>query len=374
MNGLTVRPVEGASDLKTFIRFPWRVYREKYPDPNWVPPLLVSEKGLLDREKSPFYEHGDAQLFLAERNGKPVGRIAGIVNDLHVSFQEEQVGFFGFFESFNDPTVAKALVDAAADWVRERGLEAMRGPMNYSTNETCGLLIEGFDEPPTVMMTHNPPWYADLLTGTGMVESKEMISYILMADANVERIIKIADRARERAGVRFRPIDMKHFAEDVALLKEVYNDAWEKNWGFVPMTELEFDHMAKDLKPVVDPDYVKLAFVGDDIAGFALSLPDINQVLIKMNGRLLPFGWLKLMTGLGKIDHARVMALGVKKKYQRLGLGALFYSDAFGVALRKGYRSGEASWILADNADMRKPLEQMGGRINKRYMIYDLPL
>ena len=372
---LTIRAVEDGADLRRFIRFPWSLYRDRYPDPYWVPPLLSSERALLDKRRCPFFEHGDAHYLLAERDGRPVGRIAAIANDLHVEFHQEPVGFFGFFESIHDREVASALVQAAGDWVRRRGLPVMRGPMNFSTNESCGLLIDGFEEPPTVMMTHNPPWYADLLAAAGMTPTHELLSYRLEADSTrSERIFKIAEKARKRAGIEFRPINMKRFAQDVALVKEVYNDAWERNWGFVPMTDAEIDHMAKDLKPVVDSDLVLLAFINGELVGFSLALPDINQVLHRMNGRLFPLGFLTLMRGLKKITHARIMALGVKKRYQGIGLGSLFYAETIRRAVGKGYRSGEASWILADNIDMRRPLEEMGGRINKRYMVYEQSL
>jgi len=370
-----VREVAGSGgELRSFIRFPWEIYRKRYPHPNWVPPLLSTEKTLLDKSRSPFFEHGDAAYLMAFREGKPVGRIAGIINDRHVEFHEEKVGFFGFFESVKDQAVTDALVRAAADWVRERGMEVMRGPMNFSTNETCGLLVDGFDEPPTIMMPYNPPWYETQLLATGMEPVQLLLSYYIPADWDIQRIIRVAEKAREKAGVRMRALDMSRFREEVDLLKGIYNDAWEMNWGFVPMTDAEFDHLAKDLKPVVDPDFVKIAFLGEEPVGFALTVPDVNQVLIRMNGRLLPFGWLKLLFGLKKIDVARVIALGVKKPYQGMGLGSMFYADAFDVANRKGYRGGEASWILEDNADMRKPMEAMGAEINKRYRVYDLAL
>jgi GNAT superfamily N-acetyltransferase len=374
VSGLRVRRVEGAADLRTFIRFPWRIYRDRYPDPNWVPPLLISERALLDPQKSPYFEHGDACYLLAERDGVPVGRIAGIVNDLHVSFQEEEAGFFGFFECIDDAEVAGALVHEAAAWVSERGLKCLRGPMNFSTNETCGLLIEGFDSPPTIMMTHNPPFYAPLLEGTGMQLVKVLLSYEVTAGPLTDRMLTVAERTRKHTGVTFRPIDMKRFREEVDLLKSVYNEAWERNWGFVPMTDAEFEHLAADMKPILDPDLVLLAFVKGEMAGFSLAVPDVNQVLVRMNGRLLPFGWLKLMRGLKKVDRVRVIALGVRKDFRRLGLGSLFYAESMRVALEKGIRAGEASWILEDNQDMRKPIEMLGGTINKKYAVFELPL
>ncbi|MFO7768168.1 MAG: GNAT family N-acetyltransferase [bacterium] len=372
---LEVREITGTGrELQQFIRFPWRIYRGLYPHPNWVPPLLSAEKALLDKSRSPFFEHGDAAYFMAFLEGRPVGRIAGIVNDLHVEFQREEAGFFGFFETVQDQAVTDALVGRAADWVRERGLKTMRGPMNFSTNETCGLLVDGFDEPPTIMMTYNPPWYETQLLTAGLEPVKLLLSYFIQADSDIERIIRIARKAQEKAGVEMRALDMSRFEEEVDLVKGIYNEAWERNWGFVPMTDAEFDHLAKDLKPVVDPDFVKIASIEGEPVGFSLTVPDVNQVLIDMNGRLFPFGWIRLLLGLKRIDVARVIALGVKKEYQGIGLGSMFYADAFDVARRKGYRGGEASWILEDNTDMRKPMEAMSAEVNKRYRVYDLAL
>jgi len=374
VSDLRIRRVESGADLRTFIRFPWRIYRGRYPDPNWVPPLLVSERALLDRDRCPFFEHGDAVYLLAEREGRPVGRIAGIVNDAHVSFHQEEVGFFGFFECFEDPEAATGLVSEAGAWVAERGLKTMRGPMNFSTNETCGLLIEGFDSPPTIMMTHNPLFYTRLLTGAGLAPVKTLLSYEVTAGPVTDRILAVAEKTRQQAGVTFRSIDMKRFRAEVDLLKSVYNEAWERNWGFVPMTDAEFEHMAADMKPILDPDLVLLAFVNGQMAGFSLTFPDANQVLIRLNGRLLPFGWLRLLRGLKKVDRVRVVALGVRKDFRRLGLGSLFYAESMRVAIEKGLRAGEASWILEDNLDMRRPVELLGGKINKKYAIYELPL
>ena len=374
MSDVRVLPVEDGADFRRFITFPWEIYRRREHLPNWVPPLIASEKALFDRRRCPYFEHGDARFFLARRNGRPVGRIAAITNDAHVDYHGEKTGFFGFFESIRDQEVTNALVAAAADWVRERGLELMRGPMNYSTNETCGLLVDGFDEPPTVMMTYNPPWYSELLEGAGMKPAKELLSYLVRNDQLPDRILHIAEKTKHKASIEFRRLNMKRFEEEVALIKEIYNDAWERNWGFVPMTEAEIDHMAAELKPVVDPDLVLLAFIGGQMAGFSLALPDVNQILLGMNGRLFPFGIFKLLAGRKHINHARVIALGVRKIYQGLGLGSLFYAETFKTAVEKGYLSGEASWILEDNEEMRRPMELMGAVINKRYMVYELPL
>ena len=216
--------------------------------------------------------------------------------------------------------------------------------------------------------------YPYLYLCTGMEPVKLLLSYFIPASNEVERIVRISEKARKRAGVELRALDMSRFEKEVDLIKGIYNDAWERNWGFVPMTDAEFDHLAADLKPVVDPDFVKIALIDGEPVGFSLTVPDVNQVLVKMNGRLFPFGWIKLLFGLKKIDVARVIALGVKKKYQGIGLGSMFYADAFDVARRKGYRGGEASWILEDNVEMRKPMEAMGAEINKRYRVYDLAL
>ena len=371
-----IERVDGRSALDEFLRLPWRIYRD---DPVWVPPLLHDQRTLLDREKHPFHQHADVEYFLArDAGGEPVGRIAAIVNHLHNEFHEERVGFFGFFESIDDAAVARALLDAAEAWLRERGMQAVRGPMNFSTNEECGLLVEGFEHPPVVMMTHNPPYYEALLRGAGYAKEKDLLAWDLdptkHGGAPPERLERSEERLLRRAGVTIRPLRMKDFDRELARVEEVYNDAWERNWGFVPMTSAEFAFMAKQLKPVVDPGLCLIMESGDEPVGFALALPDFNQALRHIDGRLLPFGIFKLLWHKRKIDRCRVITLGVKQRLRGRGLDALMYLYYFREAPRLGYPRGECSWILEDNLEMSRALERMGAYPYKTYRILGKPL
>lgn len=369
-----IRPVESRAERKTFVRLPWRIYPESYPA--WVPPLLSEEYKRIDRQRNPFFGHGDARLFLAYRNGEPAGRIAAIENRQHNEFHADRVGFFGFFEAENDADVAGALLDSASDWLRQRGLESMRGPTNFSTNEECGLLVQNFEQPPYVMMTYHPPYYAELLEGWGMEKAKDLVAYeITYEEFDQERFAGL-DRLIQRAklDIRVRSLDMKRFEQEVALVRDLYNAAWERNWGFVPMTDEEVEHMAKQLKPVVDPELVLFGEIDGEPAGFALTLPDINQALRHANGRLLPFGILKVLWHMRRIDGIRILTLGLKEQYRRTGLAAKFYFEIFKRGSAKGHTRAESSWILEDNQVMRSGVERMGFRHYKTYRLYERDL
>lgn len=369
--GLRVTPVRGRRELKQFLHLPWKIYEG---DPLWVPPLLHDVSTLLDRQRHPFHEHAEVEYFLAWRDDEAVGRVAAIVNRLHNEFTGDRIGFFGFFECVDDQGVADALFAAADRWLAERGMDTVRGPMNFSTNEECGLLIDGTAEPPLVMMTYNPSYYPRLIENAGFEKAKDLLAYILHTPEKPTRLSKRVMRAAERNGIRVRPIDMKRFDEEVALLEEIYNAAWERNWGFVPMTPAEFAFMAKQLKPVVDPNYALVAEVDGDPVGFGLALPDFNQALKHINGRLLPFGLLKLLWHKRNIDQVRIITLGVKAGYRRLGLDALMYLRIYEQAETDAIKRGECSWILEDNWDMRRAIERLGGTVYKVYRIYDKPL
>jgi GNAT superfamily N-acetyltransferase len=362
------------ADRKSFVRFPWRIYPGSYPA--WVPPLLSEEQKRIDPERNPFFQHGEAALFLAYANGKPVGRIAAIENRQHNEFHDDRVGFFGFFESIDDPEVAGALLDEAAAWVRGRGLTSLRGPTNFSTNEECGLLVENFEDAPYVMMTYNPPYYAALLEGWGLAKVKDLVAYeVTYADFDQERLAAI-ERLLNRIKLdsRIRSLDMKRFDEEVELVRDLYNAAWERNWGFVPMTDAEVDHMAKQLKPVVDRDLVLFAEIEGEPAGFALALPDINQALRYANGRLFPFGLFRLLWHMRRINGIRILTLGLKEDFRRTGLAGRLYSEIFKRGSAKGHTRAESSWILEDNHVMRTALEKMSFRLSKTYRLYERAL
>ncbi|MEJ2312194.1 MAG: hypothetical protein P8Y10_00585 [Gemmatimonadales bacterium] len=370
---LSVLPVSPRSDgMEAFIRLPWSIYEG---DDVWVPPLLRDMRTMMDPQRHPFYEHSEVQAFLALRDGRPIGRVAAIHNRRHVEFQGESTGFFGFYECARDEEASSALLDAAAGWLRERGLKAMRGPASFSTNEQAGLLVEGFEDPPAVMMPYNPPYYAEQLETYGLEPAKTLVAYFLHGEAAPEYLVRAAGLVERRTGVRVRSLSMREFSRDLEIIRDLYNSAWERNWGFVPMTDAEIDHMAKELKPVVDP---RLTLIAEDAenrpVGFALALPDFNQVLKHLNGRLFPFGVLKALWLRRKIDRLRVLTLGVGPDYRGKGLDALFYLGIFRGGNSQGILQGEFSWVLEDNVLMRRALERMGAHVYKRYRLYETPL
>jgi len=362
--------------LKRFIDLPYRLHAR---DLLWVPPLRQDVRSLLDRRKNPFFEHAEAEYFLAERDGAVVGRIAAISNRLHNEIQNDKVGFFGFFECERDQTVAKALFDAAAAWCHEHGHDTLRGPESFSTNDECGLLVWGFDTPPTVMMPHNPTWYAELVEGAGFRKAKDL--HVLEGGDEAgstapERIQRATDLLLQRLGLTIRPLNMKDFAGEVGRVKELYNACWERNWGFVPMTEHEIDHLAVQFKPVVIPDLVPFVEKDGKMIGFGLALPDINTVLrTNRKGYLLPV-LPRLLWALKRetIRRARVLLLGVLPEWRGKGIDALLYHWMWTRAGQHGMPWGEGSWILEDNIAIKTGLLKMGFRHYKTLRIYDRAL
>lgn len=363
-----VEPVRGWRDMRAFLRLPFAIYAE---DPVWVAPLLMEQRKLLDRSSHPFHEHAEVEYFLARRAGRVVGRIAAIVNHRHNDFHEERTGFFGFFESVEDPEVAASLLGRVESWLRERGMERARGPMNFSTNEECGLLVDGFEAPPTVMMTHHRPYYAGLLERTGYEKARDLFAYWVEDFQPSERLLRGASRIASRAGVTVRPMELRRFRDEVEAVKEIYHSAWERNWGFVPMTDRELARMAADLKKIVDPRLCLFAEVDGKPVGFLLALPDLNQALRHLDGRLLPFGIFKLLWYSRRIDQIRVITMGIRPGYRRLGLDALLNMKTYELGTAAGYRRAECSWILEENWDMRRALERLGARVYKTYRIYE---
>lgn len=366
------RPVESARDLKRFIAFPYGLHRG---DPIWVPPLRMDVRTMLSREKNPFFKHGEAEYFLTEGAGGTVtGRIAAIHNRAHNEFHEDRVGFFGFFECVNDQAVADALFEAAATWLRERGLTTMRGPASFSTNDECGLVVEGFDTPPTVLNPHNPRYYVDLVERAGFTKAMDLHQFQSVTDALPERLIRAAQLIAKRKGITLRPLDKKRFFEEVDRIKPIYNAAWEKNWGFVPMTDDEIDHLAKQLKPVLVPELVVFAEREGETIGFAAALPDLN-VALKRNpsGRLFP-GILKILWASRKISRLRILLLGLLPEYRNTGADALMYHWIWDKGTARGFNWGEAGWILEDNAPMANALERLGFEMYKTLRMYDRDL
>lgn len=373
--GLIIRAID-QSEKRAFIKTQWLFYKN---NPNWVPPLLLDRSKLLDTKKNPFYKHSAIQLFLAERDGQVVGRIAGITNVNHNAEHNDSIGFFGFFESVDDQEVATALLSAAEDWVREQGMTEIRGPVNPSMNDESGLLVEGFDGPPAILMTYNPPYYGALIEGAGYAKSQDLYAYLLRNENYAsDKMKRMYDIIVKRNGLTFRSIDFKTkagFKRDVETLKFIYNEAWEKNWGFVKFTDEEFDFLAADLKQIADPNLVFVVECKGRIAGFCLALPDVNQALIyNKNGRLIPGIW-HLLTKSKKIDLCRIIVLGVLPEFRGLGIDAAMYMEIGERAKKRGILKGEASWILESNEMMNKALTlTMHGERYRTYRVYDKPL
>ena len=370
-----VRPVASKRELKAFMRLPWRLYRN---EPLWVPPLLMDLRKRLDRERNPFFEHAEAEYFLAWRDGRPVGRVTAQVDRNLNEFQGNNWGLFGFFECEDDPEAAAALLDAAAGWLRERGRDRMVGPMDFTTNDECGLLVEGHDRPPIIFTPWQHPYYQGLLEGAGLTKAMDTFMWELYVDKRErvhQAIWDMAAKVQSEHGITVRPMRKRDLEAEVGRFLEVYNAAWERNWGFVPLSEEEVRHYAKDLKPVLDENWAMIAEARDGtVVGAALTLPDYNQVLAHLNGRLLPFGWAKALYWRRKIDRVRVFALGVKREYQHTGVAARMYEMHFDSAERTPQKGGETGWILESNTAMNRAMEGMGGRIARRYRFYERPL
>ena len=372
-DGIRVVPLpQTRRGIRRFLRFAYRVYEN---DPNWVAPLLLDAQELLSR-KNPFYVHARLQLWMAYRNGQPVGRIAGILDEHHNRYHHDQAAFFGFFECLNDPAVAKALFDTVCQWAAGLGMRRVLGPMNPNTNETCGLLIEGFDSRPIFMMPYNPPYYAELVESAGFRKVKDLYAYWLeLTPYMTQRLARIARICRRRnPQLTFRHVERRNIQEELRLIRDVYNAAWEDNWGFVPMTHEEIEFLAKRLKPLFYEEFVWLALDGETPVGFMLGMPDLNEAFWHLRGRLLSPGLFRALPYLLGKKHphvGRVITLGVKAEYRNRGIESVLISEALQIGLQLGYKAAEASWILEDNLAMRRIIEDFQGRVYKKYRIYE---
>jgi GNAT superfamily N-acetyltransferase len=369
---IEISEVTSRRERDAFIKFPWRIYKN---DPAWVPPLIIERKEFLDRKKHPFYLHGDAQLFLARRNGEVVGRIMASDDPNYNALHEANVGCFGLFECIDDHEVAAALFAAADDWLRKKGRTEVMGPIDYSTNYVCALLIDGFQYPPTLLTSHNPPYYAGLIESCGFTKAKDWYAWWFSEFPEpAERLRKIALARSRKQGVTIRPINLKKVAEESQRIRTIYNQAWEKNWGFVPFTGPEIEHMAKEMKPLIVPEAMLLAEVGREPVGFVIGVPDINVAFRKIkNGRLtwfgLPIGLLKLLYYRLKIRTGRLVALGVVEKYRRAGVAETLVLQLMDEAFKRGF-TGELSMTLEDNVMVNRFIEAMGARRYKTFRIY----
>ncbi|MEE9391819.1 MAG: N-acetyltransferase [Planctomycetota bacterium] len=369
MTDIAIREVRSRADLKKFRRLPFAIYRD---DPLWVPPLNFDVKNRLNRAKNPFFEHSEAIYFLAERAGRTVGRIAAILNRRHQEFHEDRVGFFGWFECENDAEVALSLFTAAESWLRERGCDTLRGPASFSLNDECGLLIEGFHRPATMLTPWNPPYYADLLESCGFSKAMDLNSYYMpVMDFPLERTERIIRLIKKREGATVRKFDPSRYDEEVARVLNIYNEAWTKNWGFVPMTESELKHMAKDMKPVIDPRLASFVEIEGRAVGFALVLPDINCILKKLGGRLFPFGIFRLLFGLKRVPGVRLLAMGVSEEFHKRGIDALLYQSSFEGSVEGGRVWSELGWVLENNTVMHNALIKLNANLDRVHRLYD---
>ena len=372
--GIEVGEVRGRRARGAFLRFPWRIYAN---DPQWVPPLLMERKEFIDPKKHPFLRHGAATHFLAFRGGRPVGRILVSDDPNYNAEHATNVGCFGMFEAIDDGRVAAALLDAAADWLRARGRTQILGPIDYSTNYACGLLIEGFDTPPRIMMNHNPPYYARLLEAWGLSKAKDLYSWWFDDVFDMMATWKDkAERLLARGRITVRHFQVRDMAAELARCKRIYNSAWERNWGFVKMTDSEFDYLAKDLRRVALPELLLFAEMDGAPVGFSMTLPDINEAMRPLNGRLfpwgLPIGLVRFMLNCRRIRTCRLLTLGVMEGYRRRGIAELLILGTLDYGKNVvGYTGAELGWTLEDNALINRAILTVGGKQYKTYRIYE---
>jgi len=364
--------VRSKRELREFIRFPYDLYRD---DKCWVPDLYINQKALFNKKTYPFFLHSKADLFLAWQDKKVAGRIAVIRNNNHIAYSGERCGFFGFFETNDVYEVAKALLDTAVHWTRQEGLSSLIGPENYTTNDSCGILVEGFGLPPVFMMPYNKPYYQDFFEKYGFSSKLALVSYSVDSNEMNEKLARISVKAEERLnnkGITIRPINMNSLEKELLKLRPVYNTAYKDNWGFVPLTEEEFLFQARELKKIADPGLILFAEKGDQIIGFICAVPDINQVLIKIrNGRLLPFGLFKLIFRRKKISNIRLLILGLPEDYRNLGIDAVLYSRIYKYGRERNILTAEAAYVMENNYIMNNILKNLETTVRKRYKLYE---
>ncbi len=366
-----VTPVVTAADRKAFILFQYEIYGDH---PNFVPPLVMDREQVLDPKKNPWFEFGSAQLYLARRAGKIVGRIAAVEDPRYNEFHGTKVGWFGFFECVNDVAVARALFSTAEAWVKARGLNDCWGPASFSSNGEWAFLAEGFDQDPAIMMPYNPKYYLDLAEACGYGKIKDLWAWDLKTDHPApEKVARIAAKIQKREGIVMRPAVLKDWDNEVRRIKEIYNAAWEKNWGFVPMTDKEFDTMGKELKLVLKPELVLFAEVEGKPVAFSITVPDANQSIKKANGKLftygMPIGLVKMLLSLKKINRGRLIALGIRPEFRKRGLDSLLVLETYNVAKKLGWVGGEIGWTLEDNDMVNRVIEVFGATRSKTYRV-----
>jgi len=364
---IEVLPTDNKKTFREFLYFPFKLYAK---DPFWVPPLLREVKAQFS-SKNPFFKHAEVFPFIARIDGQIAGRITAIYNSKHIEFHNEQTGFFGFFECIDNHEVAMRLIEMVKQWLKEKGIMILRGPVNFSTNDECGLLIDGYDSPPMIMMPYNLPYYPRLFQECGLVKAKDLFAYIIEVPETLpEKVIRIA-RIAHMHNISVRPINIRAFREEIKVFKEIYNSAWEKNWGFVPIADEEINYIAKRLKPIIIPELTFIAEHKGEPVGFMMLLPDFNYVLKRLNGRLLPFGIFKALWYSRKIKDLRLPLLGIREGFRRQGVDALLFVEGLKAIKKLGYKRIEFSWILEDNIPVQRFIEMYEGRLYKTYRIYE---
>ena len=372
MSEIEVSQARSPADRNAFIRFPWRIYKD---DHAWVPPLIIERKAFFDRNSHPFYEHGDAALFLARQNGEVVGRIMASDDPRYNEHQSSNVGCFGLFECIDNLEVTAALFEAAAAWIRQKGRTEIIGPIDYSTNYTCGLLIDGFAHSPTLLTTHNPPYYENLVERCGFTKVMDFYAWWFSDPTEATaRLRKFATRLGRRARFTIRQGNPRNLAVEGERLRLIYNDAWKDNWGFVPFTKAEFEHLTKEMKPLLRPDFTAIAEVEGEPAGFVIGLPDINVALQKVDGRLttcgIPIGLAKLLYHKARLKTARLIAMGVRPQFRRLGVAEMLVLRVMDEGMVKAGFAAELSMTLENNVMINRFLEAIWAVRYKTYRIY----
>ena len=373
MNEVQIVPLSRTSgNILRFLKVSYGIYRD---DPYWVAPLLMDLKKVFTAE-NPLFQHAEMQLWIAQEGGRDVGRIAGVIDQFHNRNAKQPAAFFGFYECTNSAEASRRLFQTVLDWAQKKGMSKLMGPMNPTTNDECGLLVEGFDSSPVFMMTYNPRFYVDQVEAAGLRKAKDLLAYHFdLSNIPMDRLTRIGKKVKQRnAELSFRPVLRKTLAADIGQIKEVYNAAWEANWGFVPMTDAEVDFMADRLKPLLMEGLIWLAEAGNEPVGFLLALPDYNPALQPLRGRLLTpqvIGFIPYLMGWKRPKRTRVLTLGMKEKYRSKGLESALLIEGLRVGMEAGVTESEASWILEDNVAMCRVLEAIGGKVYKRYRIYD---
>lgn len=369
MNDYEVLKVKNRTDLKNFIKFPYYLYKS---EPNYVPHLFLDRIIFFNKKLNPFFKHSRVEHFLVKANNEICGRFSIIIDYNHNKFHNENVCFFGNYDLIYNKQLSKTIFNTIENYAKNQGMEIIRGPMNLSTNHECGLLIKGFDSPPKIMMTYNFPYYKELIEDSGYYKAKDLLAFLLDTEKmDLKRLERASNTLKKRYNITIRKINFKRFKKELKILYHIYNSAWEKNWGFVPMDEEEFFHSSNMLKYFAYEDLILIAEVDSKPIGFIVALPDINKILINLNGKLFPFGIFKLILNKKNIKELRIITLGLIEEYRNKGIDYILIAEVVKNSIKKGIRFGECSWILEDNNKMNNALKKLNGEVYKVYRVYE---